>query len=247
MRDAGGKLLEHMTTIEVAKDMDSIRKALGSEQINYYGFSYGTYLGQVYGTMFPDRFRRVVFDGNVDPRQVWYDSNIDQDIAFDKNIKIYWEWVAKYDSIYHLGNTAKKVEKLYYPSSPSCSGSRPRARSGRTSGPTSSCPPRTTCTAGRTWRTRSPPGSTTVTRPACSTCTRRRVDDNSHAVYLAVICTDAKWVTNYNRYRLDNWITHIKAPFTTWGNAWFNGPCLFWPGKSERPLKIDGRAWTVRC
>ena len=113
-KQAGGKLLDHMTTIEVAKDMDSIRKALGSEQINYYGFSYGTYLGQVYGTLFPERFRRVIFDGNVDPTRVWYKSNIDQDIAFDRNIKMYWAWVAKYDNIYHLGNTAAKVEKLYY-------------------------------------------------------------------------------------------------------------------------------------
>jgi hypothetical protein len=39
---------------------------------------------------------------------------------------------------------------------------------------------------------------------------------------------------------MDQWITHIKAPFETWGNAWFNGPCLFWPGKSHKPLNIDG-------
>ncbi|MGH3762563.1 alpha/beta hydrolase, partial [Actinophytocola sp.] len=65
-------------------------------------------------------------------------------------------------------------------------------------------------------------------------------DDNGHAIYLAVVCTDAPWVTDYDQYRLDNWITHIKAPFTTWGNAWFNGPCLNWPAESEQPLEIDG-------
>ena len=50
-----------------ARDMESIRLALGVDQINYYGFSYGTYLGQVYATMFPGKIRRAVFDGTVDP------------------------------------------------------------------------------------------------------------------------------------------------------------------------------------
>ena len=57
-----------MTTIDSARDMDSIRQALGVDQINYYGFSYGTYLGQVYATLFPGKMRRAVFDGTVDPR-----------------------------------------------------------------------------------------------------------------------------------------------------------------------------------
>ena len=55
-------LLRHLKTVDSVRDMESIRKALGAPQINYYGFSYGTYLGQVYGTLYPNRFRRVVFD-----------------------------------------------------------------------------------------------------------------------------------------------------------------------------------------
>ena len=59
-----GAILDHVTTIEVAKDMDSIRRALGEKKISYYGFSYGTYLGQVYRDRSsrtepaPDRVRR---------------------------------------------------------------------------------------------------------------------------------------------------------------------------------------------
>ena len=40
-----------MTTVDSVNDMESIRKALGAKQINYYGFSYGSYLGQVYGPL----------------------------------------------------------------------------------------------------------------------------------------------------------------------------------------------------
>ena len=43
-----GALLDHVTTVDAARDLDSIRKALGRKQISYYGYSYGTYLGQVY-------------------------------------------------------------------------------------------------------------------------------------------------------------------------------------------------------
>ena len=75
--------------------MDSLRKALGEKQINYYGFSYGTYLGQVYSTLYPKNVRRMVLDGNVDPRKVWYQANLDQDVAFDRNIKIYFAWLAR--------------------------------------------------------------------------------------------------------------------------------------------------------
>ena len=67
-------LLHNDTTIDSARDMDSIRKALGLKQISYYGFSYGTYLGQVYSTLFPSHVRRLILDFNVDPRGVWYQS-----------------------------------------------------------------------------------------------------------------------------------------------------------------------------
>ena len=33
--------------------MDAIRAAFGVSKINYYAFSYGTYLGQVYATPVP--------------------------------------------------------------------------------------------------------------------------------------------------------------------------------------------------
>ena len=99
---------------DAAKDLDTIRKALGAKQINFYGFSYGTYLGQVYATLFPQNLRRAVFDGVVDHRGVWYQGNLDQDVAFQKAIEVYFDWIAKNDAVYHLGNSGDAVEKLYY-------------------------------------------------------------------------------------------------------------------------------------
>ena len=50
-------------TAYVARDMDEIRKALGAEQVSYYGKSYGSVLGVWYATLFPDSVRAMVVDG----------------------------------------------------------------------------------------------------------------------------------------------------------------------------------------
>src|SRR4051812_32954011 len=47
------RLIHHMTTADVARDMNQIRLDLGVQKISYYGYSYGTYVGQVFGTLFP--------------------------------------------------------------------------------------------------------------------------------------------------------------------------------------------------
>ena len=60
-------LAKSMSTAEVARDMELMRRAVGDKQLTYLGFSYGSYLGQVYANMFPDRFRAVVVDGVLDP------------------------------------------------------------------------------------------------------------------------------------------------------------------------------------
>jgi pimeloyl-ACP methyl ester carboxylesterase len=61
-----GDALDHIATVDTARDMDRIRDALGEEQISYLGASYGTYLGQVYADMFPSRVRAMVLDGVED-------------------------------------------------------------------------------------------------------------------------------------------------------------------------------------
>lgn len=61
------RIAKHMSTANVARDMDLIREALGDEQMNFLGLSYGTYLGATYANLFPDRVRSVVVDGVLDP------------------------------------------------------------------------------------------------------------------------------------------------------------------------------------
>ena len=64
---AGKPLSASMSTAEVARDMDVLRRMVGDKQLSYLGFSYGSYLGTVYANMFPDRVRAVAIDGVLDP------------------------------------------------------------------------------------------------------------------------------------------------------------------------------------
>lgn len=63
-----GPVLEHMDTASVAKDMDVMRAAMGQEQTDYLGFSYGTHIGAEYARQFPDQVGRFVLDAAVDPQ-----------------------------------------------------------------------------------------------------------------------------------------------------------------------------------
>lgn len=237
----GGELLNHLKTIDSVRDMESIRKALDAPQINYYGFSYGTYLGQVYGTLFPDKFRRVIFDGNVNPKRVWYDANIDQDIAFDRNIKVYFDWVAKYDNVFHLGKSGRDVERLFYTE---------QARLLREPADGKIGPDEWTdifLQAGYYvygWEDVAKAFAAWVHdrdfQPLIELYGTPPFQDNGYAIYLGVQCTDVQWPLDWNKWRRDNWITFIRAPFETWGNAWFNAPCLYWSGDVGTPVRIDG-------
>jgi pimeloyl-ACP methyl ester carboxylesterase len=60
---AAGDLLPHLGTENVARDIDAVRAAMGDEQLNYLGFSYGTAIGQMLAELFPDRVRAMVIDG----------------------------------------------------------------------------------------------------------------------------------------------------------------------------------------
>jgi pimeloyl-ACP methyl ester carboxylesterase len=63
----GGDLMRHLSTANEARDLDRIRAALGERKLSAWGVSYGTYVGSVYGQLFPHRTDRIVLDSNDDP------------------------------------------------------------------------------------------------------------------------------------------------------------------------------------
>jgi pimeloyl-ACP methyl ester carboxylesterase len=236
-------LIQHMTTADAARDMDQIRQALGQDQINYFGFSYGTYLAMVYDALFPGKIRRAVLDSNVDPRNVWYQANLNQDIAFETNISIWFGWIADHAGAYHLGKSAGAVSKRFYEAQRGLK----RHPAGGLVGPAEWTD--IFLYAGyyqSTWLSL----AKTFSKWVNDHNTKRLVNafytwvgpgyDNGYAVYLAVGCTDAPWPQDWATWEADNWATHEVAPFVTWANAWFNAPCLFWDAPSQTPVNITG-------
>ncbi len=239
-----GKILSHMSTVNSARDMESIRKALGVSKINFYGFSYGTYLGQTYSTLFPQRVRRQVFDSNVNPRRAFYAANLDQDVGFQKVFELWFDWIAKYESLYQLGATGAEVNKTFTETQTQLE----TAPAGGKIGPaewidiflsvgysTSTWEDLATAFSQYVRRGRSQP----LIQAYRDSGTFG--DDNGYAVYNSVQCTDAPWPRKWSIWATDNWATYSVAPLMTWANAWYNYPCRYWPAKPNKRFTIKGK------
>jgi pimeloyl-ACP methyl ester carboxylesterase len=242
-----GWLLPHMTTRDIARDMDTIRAALGQQKISYLGFSYGTYIGQVYATLFPGRVRRMVLDSTVDPRGVWYADNIAQDYAFQGRIQAFYAWAARYDAVYHLGATAAQVSRSWYQARARLAARPASDSSGSIIGPDEFDD---TFVAGGYsngyW-----PGQASALSSYLRTGSGSQLisqwdregqqNENEFAVYNAVQCSDVNWPRNWARWDADTRKVYATAPFEAWSNAWFNAACAFWPVRGPAgPLRIRG-------
>ncbi len=245
---AQAALLDNMTTKDSAMDMDSIRKALGQSKLSYYGFSYGTYLGQVYASMFPARVRRLILDSNVDPRNIWYQANLNQDVAFQRNIEIWFGWLAKYNKVYHLGATRAAVQRRFNSVQAALAKNPIKGKVGPDEWVDifleAGYFEQTWLQLGQAFSNwarfhSNKAGSNMVTLyeeidgPG---------DDNEFAVYNGVQCTDVQWPLSWAKWSKDNTRVNKIAPFETWGNAWFNAPCLYWPAPASTPEHINGSA-----
>lgn len=61
-----GPILDHVSTIDTARDLELLRRAVGDAGLTYHGISYGTQVGAIYANMFPSRVRAMAFDGALD-------------------------------------------------------------------------------------------------------------------------------------------------------------------------------------
>lgn len=84
-----GPLLAHVSTIDVAKDMDILRAALGQKKLNYLGKSYGTFIGSTYAGLFPKRVGHFVLDGVVPPDITTKEMNEGQAEGFEQATRSY--------------------------------------------------------------------------------------------------------------------------------------------------------------
>ena len=238
-------MLPYLTTQDVARDVDSIRASLHQPKISYYAFSYGTYLGEVYATLFPDRVRRMVLDSTVDPQGVWYADNIDQDYAFQGRMEAFFGWMARYSSTYNLGTTAAQVQQAWYTARKRLAAHPISGPNGPLIGPDEFDDTFLQGGYNNTyWPSLAQALSAYLVQNSANPMLTQYAqigvqDENEFAIYNAVQCSDVNWPRNWAKWDSDTRKVYATAPFQAWDNAWFNAACAFWPVKGPaQPLKI---------
>ncbi|WP_242614313.1 alpha/beta hydrolase [Actinomadura roseirufa] len=245
-RDCGRRyraLLPHMGTLDWARDLDVIRAALHQRKINYFGYSYGTYLGAVYATLYPGRVRRMVLDSVVRPSGVWYGNNLDQNVAFEKRVRAYFGWIARHDAAYRLGRTRRAVAAAYA-----------RARASLKAEPIDGKVGASELDdvflsdgyGDYTWPAHAAALSAYAVRHDPRPLRRAWtpptwLDQNNYTVYNAVQCRDAAWPRDWRRWHADSErLYRAGYRFETWGNTWYNAPCAYWPVPGGPPPAVHG-------
>ncbi|QHF94894.1 aminopeptidase [Streptomyces sp. NHF165] len=243
-------LISSLTTPNAARDLDVIRAALGDKKLNFLGVSYGTYMGAVYAELFPGHVRRMITDSVVNPApdKVWYDVNLDQDIAFQTRWDDWKKWVARHDDVYGIGSTPAKVEEQWK----KLRATAKKEPLGGAVGPEEllgffqSAPYYDSAWAevASAWSAYLKGDEKPLVEAAGADLSDKagnRADENSNAVYTAVECNDAKWPRDWRTWDRDNTRLHAKYPFLTWSNAWMNYPCGVWPFKQHKPTDVNTR------
>ncbi|WP_432098724.1 alpha/beta hydrolase [Streptomyces sp. WAC 04229] len=241
--DKYADVLPYIDTVSAARDVDAIRAALGAERLNYFGYSYGTYLGAVYAKLFPARVRRLVLDSVVGPDDVWYDANLNQDLAFNDRHRAFLAWIAEHDTAYGMGTDPERIEQQWYAMRTALAKKPAGGRVGASELEDTFIP-------GGYYNGYWPYLAEAFAAYAKSGDTDPLVEvyenfgaldapgENGYSVYTAVQCRDAAWPRDWDEWRGDNWGLYEKAPFMVWNNVWYNAPCASWPTSARRPVDV---------
>jgi pimeloyl-ACP methyl ester carboxylesterase len=106
---------QFVSSQQTVYDMEFLRALFGARQLNFIGYSYGTWLGGWYADTYPARVGRFVLDSNMDwTHSQWDNVNFDPwsyQRRYDTQLL---PWIARHaDQIGGLGATAKDVQATY--------------------------------------------------------------------------------------------------------------------------------------
>jgi len=243
--DNTGRLLEHMTTVDTARDMDSLRAALGLESVDYLGYSYGTYLGAVFSSLFPESVDRLVLDSVVDPDTPWHESNLAQSRAIERAADNFFDWVARHDDTFGLGGSAEEVARAYHRLREELREEPLEGTVGPTELENLSV---TVAYTGRSWPVVGAALADLLVDedPAALVALDSEMgegsgDDQNRGGYNAVQCTDSHWPSDRGTWESEGRRTHDEAPFVGWNNIWYNAACASWSAESDEWYQLgDG-------
>lgn len=108
------KLLPHLSTANMAGDLDLTRQLLGHARTDFYGVSAGSWLGAHYARLYPRAVGRFVFDGSTQFTADWRTSFSWQPQGFQRRLdQQFLPWLARHGRTYGLGTTTRTVRASY--------------------------------------------------------------------------------------------------------------------------------------
>lgn len=109
----GKRFLRNVGTVNVARDLDAIRAALGDDKLTYLGYSYGTRIGSAYAEAYPQNVRAMILDGAVDPNADPIEADLRQAKGFQDAFNNYAADCAKKPTC-PLGTDPNKAVDVYH-------------------------------------------------------------------------------------------------------------------------------------
>ena len=107
-----GELLGFVDTMSTVRDLDLLRHLVGDEQLNYFGFSYGTLIGALYIDTFPDKVGRIVLDGPVDPGASQFELVLNQYRGFENALIAYFDYCGENDFCPFPGTREERLQAV---------------------------------------------------------------------------------------------------------------------------------------
>ena len=107
-------LMPFITSDATARDMDLMRHLLGDQKLNLLMYSYGTWLGKWYASLFPDRVNRMVLVGVTDFTGKLADiMSLPQQTAAQKLLDdILIPYTASYPSLFGMGTSVAGIRQV---------------------------------------------------------------------------------------------------------------------------------------
>ena len=233
-------LVPHNTTANIARDLDRIRAALGERKASFLGYSYGTYLGAVYTTLFPRTTDRVVIDSNLGAGGWDVEGGRMYGRGVEDTFPDFAVWAAAHPE-FGLGGTPDQVRAKYFDlagrldRTPSVDGvTGPLFRMLTFGGLYATGDAAFTSLAG-IWQAL----DTGVPLPPTGTPDLSGLE-NLISGRLSVVCGDSRWPTSVSTYERNVAVDRVRHPM--FGAAAANiYPCAFWPDPVEQPVRITDR------
>ncbi|MGP0031983.1 MAG: alpha/beta hydrolase [Acidimicrobiales bacterium] len=97
-KKASGAILPFVGTVDVARDLERLRIALGDSGLTFMGQSYGTLIGEEYAALYPTHVRAMVLDSVIDPALGDGVFTLGQAEGFEAELGAFFAWCATTDA-----------------------------------------------------------------------------------------------------------------------------------------------------